>query len=109
MLKYCTEKVMGVCVDYKMSIASGSNRNMSRAPIYEFSYNGETHRIAENTFSNFANPQVGDEREIFIDPESLDEIYEPVRAAQLSKITCIIGIIFSAVALFGLVMTLIFR
>ena len=109
MLRYCTEKVTGVCVDYKMSISANSNRNMSRAPVYEFSYNGETRRIAESTFSNFANPQIGDEREIYIDTESLDEVYEPIRAAKLSKFTCLIGMLFAAAALFGLVMTLILR
>lgn len=109
MLRYCTEKVTGVCVDYKMSISANSNRNMSRAPVYEFSYNGETRRIAESTFSNFANPQIGDEREIYIDAESLDEVYEPIRAAKLSKFTCLIGMLFAAAALFGLVMTLILR
>ncbi len=35
-------------------------------PIYEFYYAGETHCIAESTYSNFANPQIGEKREIYV-------------------------------------------
>lgn len=102
--RYCTEKVTGVCVDFQVSLTASRGRRRSRAPIYEFYYAGETHRIVESTYSNFANPQIGEEREIYVDTESLDEIYEPIRSRKLSIMTCGLGICFVAMALLGLIM-----
>lgn len=92
------------CVDFQVSLTASRGRRRSRAPIYEFYYAGETHRIAESTYSNFANPQIGEEREIYVDTESLDEIYEPIRSRKLSIMTCGLGICFVAMALLGLIM-----
>lgn len=102
--RYCTEKVTGVCVDLQVSLTASSGRRRSHVPIYEFYYAGETHRIAENTYSNFADPQIGEKREIYVDTVTLDEIYEPIRACKLNKMTCGLGICFAAAALLGLIM-----
>ncbi len=98
------EKVMGVCVDLQVGLTASSGRRRSHVPIYEFYYAGETHRIAESTYSNFANPQIGEKREIYVDTESLDEIYEPIRSRKLNIMTCGLGICFAAMALLGLFM-----
>lgn len=102
--RYCTEKVTGVCVDLQVSLTASHGRRRSRVPIYEFYHAGEIHRIAENTYSNFANPQIGEEREIYVDAESLDEIYEPIRSRRIGRMYCGLGICFAAMALLGLVM-----
>lgn len=102
--RYCTEKVMGVCVDLQVGLTASSGHRRSRVPIYEFYYAGETHRIAESTYSNFANPQIGEKREIYVDTESLDKIYEPIRSRKLNIMTCGLGICFAAMALLGLFM-----
>lgn len=102
--RYCTGKVMGVCVDLQVGLTASSGHRRSRAPVYEFYYAGGTHRIAESTYSNFANPQIGAKREISVDTESLDEIYEPIRSRKLNIMTCGLGICFTAMALLGLIM-----
>lgn len=94
----------GVCVDLQVCLTASSGRRRSRVPIYEFYYAGETHRIAESTYSNFANPQIGEKREIYVDTESLDEIHEPIRSHKLNIMTCGFGICFAAMALLGLFM-----
>lgn len=101
--RYCTEMVRGVCVELKVSLSS-SHRNRSYAPVYEFYFAGETRRIAESGYANFGNPQIGEEREIYLDTESLDEFYEPIRAAKMNKMTCGLGIAFAVAAVLGLIM-----
>lgn len=102
--RYCTEKITGVCVDLQVGITASSGRHRSHVPIYEFYYAGGTHRIAESTYSNFANPQIGEKREIYVDTESLDEIYEPIRSRKLNIMTCGLGVCFVAMVLLGLIM-----
>lgn len=101
---FCTEKVMGVCVDLQVGLTASSGHRRSRVPIYEFYYAGGTHRIVESTYSNFANPQIGEKREIYVDTESLDEIYEPIRSRKLNIMTCGLGICFAAMSLLGFIM-----
>ncbi len=74
------------------------------APIYEFYYEGGLYRITENIFTNFGNPKLDDERELYVDTESLDQIYEPIRADVINKMTGILGGIFAAMSLFDLYM-----
>ena len=74
--KYCTERVEGVCVDLK---EIRSHRNRTSVPVYEFFYAGRTHQLTEQTGTAFANPQIGDVRVFYIDPEHLDEMYDPKR------------------------------
>lgn len=94
----------GVCVDLQVGLTASSGHRISHAPVYEFFYAGGTHRIVESTYSNFANPQIGERREIYVDTVTLDEIYEPIRVCKLNKMTCGLGICFAAAALLGLVM-----
>ena len=96
-LRYCTEQVTAVCTELRHS-------GKSRAPVYTFSYAGAEHQIAESSYTNFANPAVGETREIYIDPVSLDELYEPIRAKAVRRFTFLFGCCFAALPLFGLFM-----
>lgn len=100
--RYCTEKVMGTCVELQRGYTHKGYRAF--APVYEFNYAGEVHRIAESSYSRFANPKIGEEREIYVDVEAFDEIYEPIRTRRFGRMYCGLGICFVAMSLLGFIM-----
>lgn len=69
--RYCTEKVTGTCVELQRGYTHKGYK--ASAPVYEFNYAGGVHRIAESSYSRFANPKIGEEREIYVDVEAFDE------------------------------------
>lgn len=58
----------------------------------------------ESAYSNFANPQIGKKRKIYVETESLDEIFELIHSYKLNITTCGLGICVVAMALLGLFM-----
>ncbi len=96
-LRYCTEQVTAVCTELR---SNGKND----APVYTFYYAGGEHQIAESTYTNYANPEIGETREIYIDPVSLDELYEPVRAKAVRRFSYVFGGCFVVLTLIGIFM-----
>ena len=96
--KYCTYPVMAKVVDLRVSFDSDGDRTYM--PIYEFQFKGETRQIHNNTYSNIGVPKLGEVREIFIDPENLDEYYEKKQQKGHSIFLYVVGAIFIAIGVF---------
>ena len=74
------------------------------APIYKFYLGEEEYCIAEKSYSRFFNPPEGEKRELYVDTETMDEIFEPIRAGKLRKFTYGLGFCFTVIPIVGLIM-----
>lgn len=85
--KECTERVMAHCVriadltnmDEKFG-AIDQNQKLAfgmKAPIFEILYNGQAIELRPHRYSNVCNIQVGEAREILIDPRNPQKYYDP--------------------------------
>lgn len=77
MLKRCTERITAVCtyLDKKLNRSSKGGRYYTYAPKWEYTYNGKVYQHQERNHSNIGVPKIGEEYEIFINPDDPDEIY----------------------------------
>ena len=91
--KVCTQPVQAKCIEL-LNPRHGNSFPRKRAPLYEFYYNGETRRLMNGVYSSKGYPQIGEVREIFIDPTYLDEYYDPKSSAANLIFTCILGTFF---------------
>ncbi|MBE5944264.1 MAG: DUF3592 domain-containing protein [Lachnospiraceae bacterium] len=106
MKERCTQIVTATCVDIDSHINYDDDGPDTRVycPIYEFYYNGQTHRVSNNVYSNFSIPQIGTNVQLFINPYEPEEFLEEKRGGAYS-IIIFIGIVFMLVGILG---TLIF-
>jgi len=74
------------------------------APIYKFYIGEEEYCVAEKSYSGFFNPPEGEKRELYVDTETMDEIFEPIRAGKLRKFTYGLGFCFTVIPIVGLIM-----
>lgn len=93
--KYCTYPVMAKVADIRVSTDSDGDRTYM--PVYEFQFKGETHLIHNSTYSNIGVPKLGETREIFIDPENLDEYYEKKQQRGNSIFLFVLGAFFMGI------------
>lgn len=91
--KKYTYAVQAKCIQL-LSPRDGHNVPRRLSPVYEFYYNGKTHRVMNSSFSNRGNPRAGEVREIFINPENLDGYYDPKRSNAISIGIALIGCFF---------------
>jgi len=107
--RYCTVRVFGECVGFGTKFSSSRGGHRVHAPIYEFHFGEEMHCVAERKFSRFANPQEGEKRELYVDVETMDEIFEPIRAGKLRISVYARGFCLVAVSIIGLYMMYVVR
>ncbi len=102
--RYCTVRVFGECCGFATKFSSSRGGHRVHAPIYKFHFGEEEYCIAEKSFSRFFNPLEGEKRELYVDTETMDEIYEPIRAGKLRKFTYGLGFCFTVIPIVGLIM-----
>lgn len=95
--RFCTEPVTAICTELQVHY---NKSGRTYAPVYEFRLNGRTCRVADTLFTASGNPNIGETREIYADPVSADEIYDPVRSAIARRWSYFFGICFIVVPLF---------
>lgn len=95
MLKKCTETVMAKCVYVDSQMNSGKKgARRVYAPKWEYYIDGRFYVHQENTYTNVHVPKVGEEHEIFVDPNDPDQIYR--HNPSILIIMLIMGIMFTA-------------
>ncbi len=101
--RYCTVRVFGECCGFATKFSSSRGGHRVHAPIYKFYLGEEEYYVAEKSYSGFFNPPEGEKRELFVDAETMDEIYEPIRAGKLRKFTYGLGFCFIIFPILGLI------
>lgn len=101
----CNYCITATCVDVKTSYNKGSR---TYCPVYEVYFRGEMHRIKRNIYSNVNHVAIGDQKEVYLNPDNPEEFYEPREEKSLNLFTYILGISFAVVSVFALVMTCIY-
>lgn len=103
----CTVEVTLRCIDLNQRISYSGEDNRYRtvvyAPVWEYDCNGSTYTYAENLYSNTDVPQVGTERQGFINPDDPSELYRPNPTA--SAVVLFMGVIITLAGMFGLIIT----
>lgn len=108
----CTMAVTLHCVDLIKKIQYDSDNHQHKtvtyAPVWEYWYNGRSYVYAENVYTNVDVPEIGSEREGFIDPDKPSELFRPDPAA--AAILMFMAIIITFVGTAGLiVVNILFR
>ena len=88
--KVYTVPVQAVCVELK-SPKHGSHVPVKLSPVYEYTYNGVTHRVQNSYYSNKGYPRAGETREIFINPDRADGYFDPIMSKSTSIGLTLIG------------------
>ena len=101
--RYCTVRVFGECCGFATKFSSSRGGRRVHAPIYKFYLGEEEYCVAEKSYSRFFNPPEGEKRELYVDTETMDEIYEPIRAGKLRKFTYGLGVCFIIFPILGLI------
>lgn len=101
--RYCTLRVFGECVGFKTKFSSSRGGHRVHTPIYKFYFGEEEYYVAEKSYSGFFNPPEGEKRELYVDTETMDEIFEPIRAGKLRKFTYGLGVCFIIFPILGLI------
>ncbi|MBR2409950.1 MAG: hypothetical protein IKB07_13475 [Lachnospiraceae bacterium] len=102
--RYCTVRVFGECCGFATKFSSSRGGHRVHAPIYKFYFGEEEYCVAEKSFSRFFNPLEGEKRELYVDTETMDEIYEPIRSGKLRKFTYGLGFCITVLSMLGLLM-----
>ena len=102
----CNYPVQAKCVEL---LAQRNSSGFRRTPLYEYYYNGETRTIHNGTFYRgviYKNGRVkvGETREIFINPQTLDEYYDPVMSGLTTVSLIILAVFFVFMGVLGLVL-----
>lgn len=88
--KYLTERVQGKCISHQYA----KGNSFSKRSIFEYTYRGKVYRRHEDVFARQGCAEVGEVRELMIDPEDPRCIYDPI-AGKARKISGVmIGMIF---------------
>lgn len=102
MLKRCTERIMAVCIylDKRLNRSSKGGRYYTYAPQWEYTFNGRVYKHQEQGHSNIGVPKIGDEHEIFVNPDDPEEIYRKDIKGSLFQF--FIGAIFAFVGVLAI-------
>ncbi len=96
--RYCTERVEALCTD----LIRKRSRHIVYTPVYEYFYGGTTHQVHDTTASDFANPNIGDTRFIYIDPEHHDEMLDPKRQLRVVLLPAVLALFLIGIAVWVL-------
>lgn len=97
----CTYCITGTCVELKSQYDDGYR---TYCPVYEVYFRGEMVQISNNFYSNMHRVEVGETREIYINPENPSEFFEPREEKSTRRFLYILGTLFVIVGAFGLTM-----
>ena len=118
--KECTERVIAHCVritneadvvERVVSIGNEGSLNFGiKAPVFEILYNGQAIELEPHVYSNVCDTQVGEAREILIDPKNPQNYYDPKeRRANFTLVKVIpalglivFGIMFLCIPILGI-------
>lgn len=97
----CTIAVVGKCVEVKWTYrSSGDSGTMFYCPVYEYTYNGQIYTGCEEVYVAENGVAEGEYREIFINPEQPEQIYEKGRGEAANTILLCLGLLFIAMSTF---------
>jgi len=99
----CTYCISATIVEVKSHYHKGTR---SYCPIYEVYFRDEMIQLCNNTFTNMHHFEVGETREIYLNPNNPTEFFEPREEKTLKTFLYILGSAFVAVSAFALVMIL---
>jgi len=99
--KNCTLCVNAKIVDKLVHVRDGATVT---SPVYEVYYRGEMQRLCDQVFTNMDKCEIGDVREIYINPDRPDEFYDPKIAFAGNAIAYVIGFAFFGFSIFGILM-----
>ena len=88
-----TQKVEAKCIEIRTP-RYGSGVPVIITPVYEYCYNGQYQRVMKEVYSNKANPEVGETREIYINPDIPGDYYEPNMSRSNYLLFCKLGVFF---------------
>lgn len=103
-IKRCTQPVQAKCVEI---VKPRSRTGFRRSPLYEYYFNGETRTIHNGVYYRgliFRKgfPKIGESREIYINPETQDEYYDPVMSGLTTVSLVILAAFFVFMGILGL-------
>ena len=91
--KKFTQRVEGKCVELRTP-PTGRSVPVKLSPVYEYYFNGQYQRVMNGTYFNKGYPEVGETREIFINPDIPGDYYEPKMTRSITIFLCILGMFF---------------
>lgn len=96
----CTEKVDARVVDMNISYSTSSKKGRTEvyAPVYEFVFDSQKHRVASDVYSNVNAVDTGDEVLLYVDPDNVENIYCPEQNKNVEKIADIVKLIGGGLA-----------
>ena len=99
----CTYCITANCVEVKSRYHRGTR---SYCPIYEVYFRDETIQICNNLYTNLNRVEVGEVREVYLNPDNPKEFFEPKEEKSAKLFTYAFGSAFIAISAFALVMVL---
>lgn len=98
--KKCTHMLQGLCVDVKERVSNSSGRRATvvRCPVFEYVYNGKTYTRDNGFYTNMTAVQIGQYKDVYINPENPKQFYEPDSAKASGYTMAIIGVLFVIVS-----------
>lgn len=99
----CTYCVMANCVEVKSHYHKGSR---TYCPIYEIYFRDEMIQLCNNTYTNINRVEVGETREVYVNPDNPKEFFEPKEEKSTKIFMYVLGSAFVAISAFALVMVL---
>ncbi|MCR4599825.1 MAG: DUF3592 domain-containing protein [Acetatifactor sp.] len=101
----CNYCISGSCVKVKDRYHKGTR---SYCPVYEVYFRDETILLCSNTYSNMNHIQVGETRELYLNPDNPKEFYEPKEEHALTVFMYVLGSMFAGMAAFAIAMMVFF-
>ena len=99
----CTYCITATCVEVKSRYHKGSR---TYCPIYEIYFRDEMIQICNNVYTNMNHIEVGETREVYLNPENPKEFFEPKEEKSTKIFMYVLGSAFVAISAFALVMML---
>lgn len=101
----CSVKVTAVVKDMLKNYSHrDGHSSITYCPVYEFYYSGEYLEGCTNEYRNFDLPQVGQEVEIYVNPDEPKEIFIPSKKSL--GFSVVIGAIFAIMGIISIVLYL---
>lgn len=103
LLQRCTESVTATCIFLDSRVHHGKHgAHRVYAPKWQYTVNGTSYEHQETSYTNRYVPNIGDEQEIFVNPEQPEEMYRDNKG--VFAVVLPMGIIFVAVSLLTIYM-----
>lgn len=75
--KVCVREIKGKCIDIHERVSSsGAVESKTYCPVYSIYYQGDTHRLCSNSYSNYSVPTIDEEYLLHINPKNPEDFYD---------------------------------